>query len=54
MNVFSMINHALTKLELKMSETETANFFEKYITPMSITFAKNGSAVLQNKTTLKD
>ena len=53
-NVFSMINHALTKLELKMSETETANFFEKYITPMSITFAKNGSAVLQNKTTLKD
>ncbi len=53
-NVFSMINHALTKLELKMNETETANFFEKYITPMSITFAKNGSAVLQNKTTLKD
>ena len=53
-NVFSIMNHALTKLELKMNDSEAANFFSKYIAPMSITFAKNGSAVLQNKPTLKE
>ena len=53
-NVFSVINRALTKLELKMTESEAAAFYAKYISPMSITFAKNGSAMLQNKPTLKE
>ena len=53
-NIFSILNRALTKLELKMNDTEAANFFEKYITPMTVTFAKNGSAFLQNKPTLKE
>ncbi|MBQ4431396.1 MAG: hypothetical protein II877_07805 [Synergistaceae bacterium] len=53
-NIFSVINHALTKLELKMNDSEAAAFFSRYIAPMNITFAKNGSAVLQNKPTLKE
>ncbi len=53
-NVFSVLNHALTKLELKMNDSEASAFFSKYIAPMNITFAKNGSAVLQNKPTLKE
>lgn len=53
-NIFSILNRALTKLELKMNDSEAANFFEKYITPMTVTFAKNGSAFLQNKPTLKE
>ena len=53
-NIFSVINRALTKLEVKMTESESANFYAKYISPMTITFAKNGSALLQNKPTLKE
>ena len=53
LNLFSVINRALLKLDLKMTETEITQFLEKYITVMSIGFAKNGSAVLQNKPTLK-
>lgn len=53
-NIFSVINRALMKLELKMTESEAAAFYAKYISPMSITFAKNGSALLQNKPTLKE
>ena len=53
-NIFSVINRALTKLELKMSDSEAAAFYAKYISPMSINFAKNGSAILQNKPTLKE
>ena len=53
-NIFSVIDHALTKLELKMNDSEAAAFFSRYIAPMNITFAKNGSAVLQNKPTLKE
>ena len=53
LNLFSVINRALTKLDLKMNEAEISQFLEKYITAMTISFAKNGSAVLQNKPTLK-
>ncbi len=53
-NIFSVINRALTKLEVKMTESESANLYAKYISPMTITFAKNGSALLQNKPTLKE
>ena len=53
LNLFSVINRALLRLDLKMTETEITQFLEKYITVMSIGFAKNGSAVLQNKPTLK-
>ena len=53
LNLFSVINRALLKLDLKMTEAEITQFLEKYITVMSIGFAKNGSAVLQNKPTLK-
>ena len=53
-NIFSVINRALTKLELKMTDSETSSFYAKYISPMTIAFAKNGSAVLQNKPTLKE
>ena len=48
-NLFSIINRALLKLDLKMTDQETSQFFDRYISEMSITFAKNGSAVLQNK-----
>ena len=53
LNLFSVINRALSKLDLKMNETEISQFLEKYIASMTIGFAKNGSAVLQNKPTLK-
>lgn len=53
MNVFSIMNRALMKLDLKMNESEAGQFYEKYISPMNIAFAKNGSAVLQNKPALK-
>ncbi|MBQ3455533.1 MAG: hypothetical protein IJG36_03770, partial [Synergistaceae bacterium] len=53
-NVFSIINRALTKLELRMNDTEAASFYAKYISPMTVTFTKNGSAVLQNKPMLKE
>ena len=53
MNVFSMMNRALTKLDLRMNESEAGQFYDKYISLMNIVFAKNGSAVLQNKPTLK-
>jgi hypothetical protein len=36
-----------------MNESEAGQFYEKYISPMNIAFAKNGSAVLQNKPALK-
>ncbi len=52
-NVFSIMNRALTKLDLRMTESEVAQFYDKYISAMGIAFAKNGSAVLQNKPTLK-
>ena len=48
-NLFSIINRALLKLDLKMTDQETSQFFDRYISEMSISFAKNGSAVLQNK-----
>ncbi|MBQ7151924.1 MAG: hypothetical protein IJR94_06680 [Synergistaceae bacterium] len=53
LNLFSVINRALSKLDLKMNDAEISQFLEKYITAMTIGFAKNGSAVLQNKPTLK-
>ncbi|MBQ6773501.1 MAG: hypothetical protein IJP48_05475 [Synergistaceae bacterium] len=53
LNLFSVINRALLKLDLKMSESEINQFFEKYISVMNIGFAKNGGAVLQNKPALK-
>ena len=53
-NLFSIINRALLKLDLKMSDAELIQFFERYIAEMNIAFAKNGSAFLQNKPTLKD
>ena len=53
LNLFSVINRALSKLDLKMNEAEISQFLEKYITSMTIGFAKNGSAVLQNKPALK-
>ena len=54
MNVFSIMNRALLKLDLKMNESEAGQFYDKYISPMNIAFAKNGAAVLQNKPALKD
>ena len=48
-NLFTVINHVLSKLGLKMTEQELTHFFEKYISVMSIAFAKNGSPILQNK-----
>ena len=53
-NLFSIINRALLKLDLKMTDPELSQFFEKYIADMNIAFAKNGSAVLQNKPALKE
>ncbi|MBR0150112.1 MAG: hypothetical protein IJP89_01980 [Synergistaceae bacterium] len=53
-NIFSLMNRALTKLELRMNESEAATFYDRYISVMNITFAKNGSAILQNKPDLKD
>lgn len=53
-NIFSVLNRALTKLELKMNDSEAAAFFGRFIEPMTITFARNGSALLQNKPTLKE
>ena len=52
-NLFSVINRALNKLELKMNESESTAFYEKYISQMNITFTKNGTAVLQNKPAFK-
>ena len=49
MNLFTIINRVLMKLGLKMTEQELTQFFEKYISVMNIGFAKNGSALLQNK-----
>ena len=54
LNLLSVINRALSKLDLKMTEQEINQFLEKYITIMTVGFAKNGSAILQNKPTLKD
>ena len=54
MNIFSIMNRALLKLDLKMNESEAGLFYDKYISPMNIAFAKNGAAVLQNKPALKD
>ena len=53
-NLFSIINRALLKLDLKMSDAELIQFFERYIADMNIAFAKNGSAFLQNKPDLKE
>jgi len=53
LNLFSVVNRALVKLDLKMNESEINQFFEKYISIMNISFAKNGGAFLQNKPTLK-
>lgn len=53
-NIFSLMNRALTKLELRMNESEAAAFYDRYISVMNITFAKNGSAILQNKPDLQD
>ena len=53
LNLFSVINRALSKIDLKMNEAEIMQFIEKYIANMTIGFAKNGSAVLQNKPVLK-
>ena len=49
LNLFSIINRVLNRLGLKMTEQELTQFFDKYIGIMSIAFAKNGSAILQNK-----
>ncbi len=49
MNIFTIMNRVLARLGLKMTEQELAQFFEKYICVMNIGFAKNGSAILQNK-----
>ncbi len=54
LNLFSVINRALSKLDLKMNDVEVSQFIEKYIAGMSIGFAKNGHAVLLNKPVLKD
>ena len=53
-NIFSILNRALNKLDLRMNESEATSFYEKYIAFMNITFAKNGSAILQNKPELKE
>ena len=54
LNILSVINRALSKLDLKMTDAEINQFLEKYITIMNVGFAKNGSAILQNKPLLKD
>lgn len=51
-NLLSVINRALVKLDLRMTEAEVTQFFDRYISEMGIAFAKNGSAFLQNKPTL--
>ena len=51
-NLFSVINRALVKLDLKMTDQEVTQFFDKYIAEMNVAFAKNGSAYLQNKPAL--
>ena len=51
-NLLSVINRALVKLDLRMTEAEVTQFFDRYISDMGIAFAKNGSAFLQNKPTL--
>ncbi|MBR1439045.1 MAG: hypothetical protein IJ587_10970, partial [Synergistaceae bacterium] len=53
-NLFSVMNRALTKLELRMNESEASSFYEKYILPMNVAFTKNGTALLQNKPALKE
>ncbi|MBQ9419822.1 MAG: hypothetical protein IJU31_05525 [Synergistaceae bacterium] len=53
LNLFSVINRALSKIDLRMNDAEISQFLEKYIANMTIGFAKNGGAVLQNKPTLK-
>ena len=53
LNLLSVINRALTKMDLRMNEAEISQFFDKYITDMTIGFAKNGAAVLNNKPALK-
>ena len=53
-NLFSIINRALLKLDLKMTDQEISQFFERYIADMNISFAKNGSAILQNKPTFSN
>ncbi len=52
-NLFSIVNRALLKLDLKMTDQELSQFFDRYIAEMNIAFAKNGSAFLQNKPTLQ-
>ena len=52
LNLFSVINRALLKLDLRMNDAEVSQFLDKYVANMTIGFAKNGSAVLQNKPTL--
>ncbi|MBQ7153980.1 MAG: hypothetical protein IJR85_00270 [Synergistaceae bacterium] len=54
LNLYSIINRALQKLDLKMNDSELSQFFDRYIGIMTISFAKNGSAVLQNKPALSD
>lgn len=54
LNLYSIINRALQKLDLKMNDAELSQFFDRYIGVMNISFAKNGSAVLQNKPALSD
>ena len=53
-NLYSVMNRALVKLDLRMTDAELSQFFDKYIGVMNISFAKNGSAVLQNKPALSE
>ena len=53
LNLFSVINRALSKLDVKMNEAEISQLFEKYMASMTINFSKTGSAILQNKPELK-
>ncbi|MBR0315245.1 MAG: hypothetical protein IJQ99_00050 [Synergistaceae bacterium] len=53
LNLFSVINRALMKMEVKMNEGEVMQFYEKYISGMSVGFTKTGNAELQNKPALK-
>ena len=41
------------KMEVKMNEGEVMQFYEKYISGMSVGFTKTGNAELQNKPALK-
>ncbi len=52
-NLFSIMNRALNKLDLKMNESEASSFYEKYMALMNVAFTKNGTAILQNKPELK-